>query len=583
MYSKHYLGIIKKVKKSLRENGIAVTRSKAKRKLRQMLKRRLPLYTKAELEAQKQTLFPRDIKFSVIVPVYNTPEKYLREMILSVQAQTYANWELCIADGSDVEHEYVGRICEGLASVDERIIYRKLKSNMGISGNSNVCIDMATGDYIALFDHDDVLHPAALYACMKAICEKDADFIYTDECIFSVSTTRAYRCAYKPDYAPDSLRSNNYITHFTVFKKDLLEKVGGAFNSEFDGAQDHDLTLRLTEKAKQIEHIPQVLYYWRSHPDSVAGDISSKPYAAEAGKKAVAQHLQRLGLKGEVLDARIPAMYKIAYEIDGSPLISILIPNKDHVDDLEKCIASIIRKSTYSNWEIIIIENNSTEASTFEYYQQLRENPKVTVVTWLGGFNYSAINNFGAKFASGEYILLLNNDTEVISPDWLEQMLMYAQRRDVGAVGAMLYYPDNTIQHAGVVIGMGGVAGHYQKLLPRGESGYMNRLTVVQNYSAVTGACCMMRRDVWNEIGGLDEAFAVAFNDVDMCMRIRKAGYLIIWTPYAELYHYESKSRGLEDTPEKIKRFGHEVELFKERWSKELAEGDPYYNRNLSL
>lgn len=581
MFFKRCLSIIKKITKNLRENGVAVTWSKIRRMLRQMFKPLRPLYAKEELEAQKREKFPLNTRFSIIVPLYNTPEKYLREMIQSVCAQTYANWELCMADGSDSEHAYVGRICEDYAEKDSRILYRKLKSNMGISGNSNACIDIATGDYIALFDHDDVLHPAALYACMKAVCEKNADFIYTDECLFNNSTVYAYRCAYKPDYAPDSLRSNNYITHFTVFKKDLLENAGGGFKSEFDGSQDHDLILRLTEKANRIVHIPQVLYYWRSHPGSVAGDVSAKPYAIEAGKLAVSQHLQRLGLKGEVLDARIPTMYRIAYEIVGNPLISILIPNKDHVEDLKKCVDSISEKSTYNNWEIIIIENNSNDRLTFDYYERLRSNPRIKIVTWNGIFNYSAINNFGARNANGEYLLLLNNDTEVITPDWMEQMLMFAQRSDVGAVGAMLYYPDDTVQHAGVVIGENGVPAHYQKMLPRGESGYMNRLAVVQNYSAVTGACLMMRRAVWDEIGGLDESFKVAFNDVDMCMRIRKAGYHIVWTPYAELYHYESKSRGLDTKPENKARFASEAELFHKRWETELDDGDPYYNINL--
>lgn len=577
------LRLIKKVINCLGENGLRVTWSKVKRKISQILKYRPPLYTKKELEAQKHVTFPQNIKFSVLVPVFNTPEKYLREMIESVEAQTYANWELCIADGSDSEHTYVGDICREYASGDSRILYQKLEENMGISGNTNVCIDMASGDYISLFDHDDILHPAALYANMKAICEKDADFIYTDENTFHNTPRDAFNPHFKPDYAPDTLRSNNYITHFTVFKKDLLKKSGGGFRSEFDGSQDYDLILRLTEKANKIVHIPQILYYWRSHPGSVADDISAKPYAIEAGKKAVSQQLYRLGLKGEVLDARIPTTYRIAYEIAGNPLISILIPNKDHADDLKKCIDSIAQKSTYNNWEIIIIENNSSDNVTFDYYEELRKNPKIKIVTWNGTFNYSAINNYGAKYASGEHLLLLNNDTEVITPDWMEQMLMYSQRKDVGAVGAMLYYPDNTVQHAGVIIGMGGVAGHYQRTLPRGENGYMNSLTFVQNYSAVTGACIMMRHEVWDEIGGLDEAFKVAFNDVDMCMRIRKIGYLGVWTPFAELYHYESKSCGLDTKPKNRARFAHEVELFHEKWQKELDDGDPYYNENLSL
>lgn len=436
---------------------------------------------------------------------------------------------------------------------------------------------MSTGEYCAILEQGDILYPTALYTLAKEIYWEDADFIYTDECYFHDKAREPYCYLYKPSYAPDNLRSGNYIANLTVFNKNLLGKTGGGFRAEFGGVKDYDLILRLTEKATVIKHVPEALYYRRCQPTSLDGEAPADARAAEAGKEAVAQHLKRLGLKGEVLDARIPAMYRIAYEIDGSPLISILIPNKDHVDDLKKCVDSIIQKSTYSNWEIIVIENNSTDESTFNYYEQLSKNPKVRVVTWPDGFNYSAINNYGARFAGGEYILLLNNDTEVISPDWLEQMLMYAQRSDVGIVGAMLYYPDNTIQHAGVVFEQDGTPCHYQRGLCRGENGYMNSLCVTQNYSAVTGACVMMRRDVWDEIEGLDESFAVTFNDIDICMRIRRAGYITVWTPFAELFHSECKTRGLDTSPEKAERFQREFGLFKAKWSKELSGGDPYY------
>jgi len=531
---------------------------------------------------QKRTKFKKDIKFSILVPLYNTPEQFLREMIQSVQAQTYGNWELCLADGSDTFHVDVEKICKEYAKKDKRIKYKKLEQNLGISGNTNACIEMATGDYIALFDHDDLLHPAALFEVMKAICEKNADFIYTDENTFHTTPEDAYCPHYKPDFASDTLRSYNYICHFTVFKKDLLDITGG-FRSEFDGSQDYDMILRLTEVAESIVHIPKILYFWRSHAGSVASEISAKPYTIVAAKKALAEHLERVGLKGTVEDANILSTYKINYEIDGQPLISILIPNKDHIAELKVCIDSIREKSTYTNWEIIIIENNSVEEITFAYYDELQKDSRIRVVYWDGKFNYSAINNYGLQFAKGEYVLLLNNDVEIISPDWLEQMLMFAQRSDVGAVGAMLYYPDDTIQHAGVILGIGGVAGHAHKYFKRGEYGYASRLQIAQNYSAVTAACVMIPRKVLDEVNGLDESFEVAFNDVDLCMRIRQAGYLIVWTPYAELYHYESKSRGLEDTPEKQQRFTGEVQRFQQRWGKELNAGDPYYNPNLTL
>lgn len=535
-----------------------------------------------QLKTERKAVFPRKIKFSILVPLYNTPEKYLRAMIESVIKQTYVHWELCLADGSDEQHAYVGRICRKYTGKDSRIRYRKLEKNLGISGNTNACIAMAEGEYLALFDHDDLLHPSALYENMKAICQHNADFIYTDETSFEKTPMDAFRPHYKPDFAPDTLRSYNYICHFTVFKTALLEQVGGGFRSEFDGSQDYDMILRLTEKAKKIVHIPKILYYWRSHENSVAHDISAKSYAVDAAKRALKEHLNRMGLEAEIHDAKALSTYRMAYTIKGEPLISILIPNMDHIEDLKKCVNSIYERSTYRNWEIIVIENNSTNPETFEYYEQIKEKG-IQIVRWRGEFNYSAINNFGAKYANGEYLLLLNNDVEVITPDWLEQMLMFAQREDVGAVGSMLYYPDDTIQHAGVILGLGGVAGHSHKYYPRGDYGYMCRLILAQNLSAVTGACLLMRKAVWEEVGGLDERFKVAFNDVDLCMRIRAAGYLIVFTPYAELYHYESKSRGVEDTPEKIRRFEGEIKCFTERWGKELKQGDPYYNPNFSL
>lgn len=571
----------------LHENGWSYTWHKVKNKLKHRQEytalTNTPLFTEEELEAQRTEVFPRSIKFSIVVPLYNTPEKFLHEMIRSVIDQTYADWELCMADGSDEAHGNVERICRQYMRKDLRIKYQRLEENLGISGNTNACLEMATGDYIGLFDHDDLLHPAALHEVMRAICEQDADFIYTDENTFHEKPEDAFCPHFKPDYAPDTLRSYNYICHFTVFSRELLDEVGN-FRREFDGSQDYDMVLRLTEKASKIVHIPEILYFWRAHSGSTAGDISAKPYTMDAARRALGEHLDRVGLVGEVEDSSIPSTYRIKYTISGCPKVSIVIPNMDHADTLRTCISSILEKTTYENFEIVIIENNSRKEETFAYYDELKTDPRIQIVTWEGKFNYSAINNFGVReAATGEYILLLNNDIEVITPDWLQEMLMFAQRPDVGAVGAMLYYPDDTIQHAGVVLGIGGVAGHAHKYFPRGDFGYMSRATIAQDLSVVTAACVMLPRTVWDEVGGLDETFEVAFNDVDLCMRIRKAGYLIVWTPYAELYHYESKSRGAEDTPEKKKRFEGEVRRFQARWKSELAAGDPYYNPNLTL
>jgi len=538
--------------------------------------------SRKEFKRQRNTIFKQTIKFSILVPLYNTPQKFLEEMIESVKNQSYLNWELCLVDGSDNEYSFVGDKCKVYAKKDMRIIYKKLDKNLGISENTNACIKMATGDYIVLFDHDDLLHPSALYENMKVINEQDADFIYSDENTFHLEPKDAFCPNFKPDFAIDTLRSYNYICHLSVFKKTLLDKVGN-FNTDCDGSQDYDMTLRLVEQAAKVVHIPKILYFWRAHKNSVASDIAAKPYVIDSAQKALTDHLSRIGLKAKVLNSSIISTYKIEYEIFNQPLVSILIPNKDNVEDLHKCLKSIFENSTYTNYEVVIVENNSVETSTFTYYASLKKYANITVVTWDGKFNYSAINNFGVTFCKGEHIIFLNNDVEVISEKWIEEMLMFSQRADVGAVGAKLYYPDNTSQHGGVILGIGGVGGHAHKYFDRNAYGYMSRLCIVQNLSCVTAACMMMSRDVFEQIKGFDENYAVAFNDVDLCMRIRSAGYNIVWTPYAELYHYESKSRGNEDTPEKQKRFEGEVLRFKAKWAKELEAGDPYYNTNLTL
>ena len=541
----------------------------------------------AERKKEETTVFPKDVTFSILVPLYNTPERFLREMIESVTAQTYGKWELCLADGSDDAHDFVGRICQEYRQKDSRIKYQKLAKNEGISGNTNECYKMATGNYIALFDHDDLLHPCVLFAYMQAICEKDADYIYCDEATFKGnSINHMITLHFKPDFAPDNLLANNYICHFSVFSRELLES-GELFRSQFDGSQDHDMILRLTAKAKHIVHVPRILYYWRSHKGSVASSIDAKTYAIDAAKGAVADHLTKLGYRNfEIESTRAFAtIFRIKYELTSRPLVSIIIPNKDHVDDLSRCVESIINLSTYDNYEIVIVENNSETAEIRTYYEEISRHPRVQVVEYKGDFNYSKINNFGVQYAKGEYLLLLNNDTEVITPDWMEELLMYAMRKDVGVVGAKLYYPDKTIQHAGIVIGLGAhrTAGHTHYRIPEANVGYMGRLCYAQDVTAVTGACMMVSKALYEELGGLDESFTVALNDVDFCLRVREKGLLNIFTPYAELYHYESKSRGSDKKDERALRYQQESDRFRVKWADALAKGDPYYNPNFSL
>ena len=567
-----------------KQNGLRFTLRRIKtRAAAKKRSRRSAANEKRDLEAQRTQTFARDITISVVVPLYNTPASFLRELIDSVQAQTYRKWELCFADGSAGDYTTAADIVREAQEKDGRIRYRRLEQNLGISGNTNAAIELSGGEYIALLDHDDLLHPAALFEVMRAICEKDADLVYTDENTFRKTPADAFQPHYKPDFSPDTLRSYNYICHLTVFSRALMERAG-MFRSEFDGSQDYDMILRLTEQAKSIVHIPKILYFWRASPVSTAAGISAKPYTIEAAKKALAAHLARVGLDGRVTDSSVPSTYRIRYLVKGQPLVSVLIPNMDHIEDLAKCVESVERVSTYRNFEILIIENNSRRPTTFEFYDRIREKyANIRVLRWEREFNFSAINNFGISEAKGEYCVLLNNDIEILTPDWIEEMLMFVQRPDVGAAGMTLYYPDNTIQHAGVILGIGGVAGHSHKYFRRGAPGYMSRLTLAQNVSAVTAACLMVRRAVALEVGGLDETLAVAFNDVDLCMKIRRAGYLIVFTPYAEAYHYESKSRGAENTKAKAERFNREIDNFREKWGAELDAGDPYYNPNLSL
>lgn len=554
-----------------------------------------------QAKKERETVFPRMVKISILVPLWNNKREFQIEMLDSVMNQTYTNWELCLADGSDAEHSYIEEICkEYAAKADGRIVYKKLAKNGGIAGNTNECLKLATGEYIGLFDQDDILHPSVLFEYVKAINEQGADYLYCDETTFkSGDINQMLTMHFKPDYAPDNLRANNYICHFSVFARELLDG-NELFRSKFDGSQDHDMILRLTDNAKKIVHIPRLMYYWRSHAGSVASGIGAKPYAVAAAKGAVAEHLRKHGYENfKITSTRaFETIFKIRYEIIGNPKISIVIANKDHAEDLKRCIQSIYEKSTYDNWEIIVVENNSTQQSTWDYYKELTgadakkgqavsEDGKVKVVVYQtdGSFNYSAVNNFGVGFAQGEYILLLNNDIEVITVNWLEELLMYAQREDVGAVGAKLYYADKTIQHAGVVLGLGAhrTAGHSHYKQPKANLGYMGRLCYTQNVSAVTGACLMVKKSLFEEVGGLEEGFAISLNDVDFCLKLREKGYLNVFTPFAECFHYESVSRGLDDHGEKAERYNRESEMFRKKWKAVLDAGDPYYNPNFSL
>ena len=535
-----------------------------------------------ELEEQKKYQFLYCPKISIVVPLYKTPEKYLDAMIESVLNQSYSNWELCLSDGSGEDSPLTEQL-EKYEKKDSRIKVVYNNRQLHIAENTNEAIKIATGEFIAFADHDDLLTPDAMFHVAKAVNENmELEVLYSDE--DKVSAGEKFMQPHmKPDFNIDLLRTVNYICHLFVVKKTMIEKVG-MLRPEFDGAQDYDFILRCVEATDRIYHIPRILYHWRFFEGSTAENPESKLYAFEAGKRAIEAHYERVGIQAKVVQGEFLGLYRTKYIREKDPLVSILIPNKDHTDDLDRCIRSIEEKSTYHNYEYIIIENNSELEETFAYYKKLEEeNPKAHVVYWDGEFNYSAINNYGASFANGEYLLLLNNDVEVINGDWLEEMLGYCMREDVGIVGARLYYPDDTIQHAGVVVGFGGIAGHAFVQQKRGTTGYCHRIICAQDYSAVTAACMMVKKSVFDEVGGLTEELKVAFNDIDFCMKVRQTGKLVVYNPYAELYHYESKSRGLEDTPEKVARFNSEIKKFSDRWPEILKNGDPYYNPNLTL
>ncbi len=535
-----------------------------------------------ELEEQKNTRFKYQPVISIVVPTYKTPLHFLREMIDSVREQSYQNWELCVADGSEGDLA-VEKELKKYSELDSRIVYRILKKNEGISGNTNQALELATGEYVGLFDHDDILAPNALFEVVKALQEMEYDILYTDEDKISGDKKEHNDPNFKPDFSIDLFCSHNYITHFFVVKRSIIQKIGG-FRSEYDGSQDYDLMFRCIEEAEHIRHIPQILYHWRIHMNSVAGDPTSKMYAYEAGKKAIEDHFKRVGIEARVEHTGLWGMYHVKYGTPGNPLVSIIIPNKDHIKDLDQCIKSIYQKSSYKEFEIIIVENNSKKEETFHYYEKIQAiYTELKVVKWEGKFNYSAINNFGVQFANGEYLLFLNNDTEMINETALEELVGVCMRDEVGAVGAKLLYADNTVQHAGVVIGFGNYAGHVHVGIGRDDYGYMVRARINCNYSAVTAACMLTKRSVFEQVGGFDEHFEVACNDVDYCLKLREIDKLIVYNAFSQWYHYESKSRGYEDTSEKILRFKNEVKKFQKKWPEILEKGDPYYNPNFPV
>jgi len=518
---------------------------------------------------------------SIIMPVYNIDPKWLDIAIHTISDQWYEKWELCLADDKSTNPKTI----EYLKQLDNpKIKITYLEKNLNISGASNAALALATGDYIALMDNDDEITPDALYEMVKAINNHNAEFIYSDEDLVTEAGLYTYP-HFKPDFSPDLLMSHNYITHFTCFKKSLLDEVG-YFDPEHDGAQDFELFLRLTEQTSKIYHIQKVLYHWRMLPSSTCVDSGVKPAALEAGRMALEKALRRRGIAGVVENTKTSHYFRVRYKILNNPLISIVIPFKDKPELLEMCINSIIEKSTYLNYEIIGISNNSENEKTFEMMHALeRKDSRVKFYEYNVDFNYSDINNHAVNtYAKGEHILLLNNDIEVIEPTWLEAMLEHSQRDTVGCVGAKLYYPNDKIQHAGVIIGLGGFAGHSHKMFNRDDKGYFNRLNAIQDLSAVTAACLMIKKSLYQEVDGLDAIkFKVAYNDVDFCLRVLEKGYYNVFTPFAELYHHESISRGYEDTPEKLARFDQEKASLFERHKEILQNGDPYYSPNLTL
>lgn len=541
---------------------------------------RLHRATPYQLSQQRKVTFGEEPLFSVIVPLYKTPVNLFEEMISSLRSQTYPKWECILVNSTPKDAELKEHINE-VASIDARVKVIELQENLGISLNTNAGQAAAKGDFICFFDHDDIIEPNLLFEYAKAINNhSDVDLLYCDEDKLLPDGTLTSP-SFKSDFDLDHLRSNNYICHMLCIRKTLLDTLIPN-TADNDGAQDHNITLQAAEKARYIHHVPHVLYHWRVTENSTSGNAGIKPYAITAGIKAVKAHLERVGEKGTVTEGAFPFCYRVTYAVpENKPLVSIVIPNKDHIDLLDRCLSSIEKKSTYSNYEIIVVENNSTEDSTFAYYDGLASHPRIRVIHWNGtGFNYSQLINFGRGQSRGEYLLLLNNDTEVITPDWIEQLLGNCARPNVGAVGARLYYPDETVQHAGVILADD--AAHFFQGLPRDNpGGYFHLSTVQRGLSAVTGACMMVGVNDFDAVGGYDPSFAVSYNDVDFCLKLRKAGKLIVYTPWVELYHYESVSRGRDESGSARTRYFGEKALMMSKWADVFSKPDPYFNPNL--
>ena len=639
---------VEAIKDTVRQGGLSALFHKTIRKLRSIEEeydynewQRRVRPTEEELERQREIsrgnrFSASPVFFSFVIPVYRPKEEFLRRLLDSILSQTYPHFEVCLADASDYRtfHKEIGKkspkeVLEEYSQRDHRIRFQVLEENEGISGNTNRAIRMAEGDFIVFSDHDDELAPNALYEVVTAIdAHPEAELLYSDEDKIDFASAYYFEPNFKPDYSPEFLTAVNYICHLLIAKRSLLESVAEVDETgekryerkEYDGAQDYDLILRLSEAAEKIEkeeglskeaekereealftsstiiHIPKVLYHWRSHQLSTAQNPEAKLYAFTAGERAVFDHYKRIGRPIRNVERGITYGYyhpHFRIEEQGElPLVSVIIPNKDHVKDLDQAIRSLF-KGSYPYLEVIVVENNSEEKETFSYYEEIQKEfparygdfkkKAVRVVHWEREFNYSAINNFGVGFSHGDYLLFMNNDIEMLGEHSVEEMLQYVEDPEIGICGARLLYPDHLIQHGGVVMGFGGIAGASFIGLHETEQTYMHRAECIQNYSAVTAAVLLTKRKCFQEVGGFREELAVAFNDVDFCLKVRALGKRVVYTPYALFTHYESKSRGLEDNPEKVKRFNSEIVTLGKIWHMILRKGDPYYNPALTL
>jgi GT2 family glycosyltransferase len=553
------------------------------------LRKQYALYLRAKKSLEESEVKKKDgvkdlqykPKVSIVVPVFNTDEKWLRLCIESVLNQVYDNWELCVVDGRSTK-PHITKVLEEYVKRNNRIKVSFLPENKGIAGNSNEALALTSGEFIGFLDHDDELAPDALYEVVKTLNEKtEIDFIYTDEDKIS-RTGRRLDPHFKPDWSPDLLRSHNYITHLAVIRKKVIDDVGG-FREGYEGSQDYDLFLRVTEITSNIAHVPKVLYHWRTTPQSAASIGSAKPYAYIAAKKAIEDSLKRRNVKAEVNYGITTGYYKVQYKLLNNPTVSIIITTRDNVGALRRCVQSVLDKTQYDNYRILIVDNQSRELQTFSYYDEIGLNPKVGIAKLDEFFNYSGLRSYAVSLVDSEYIIFLDDLTEIISKKWLTDMLGHVQRKEIGIVGALLYYPNNTIRHAGIILGIGGAVGYAHRRFSKYAYGYMNRARIVQNMSAVTGACLMTKKSVFEEVGGGDEHYGNTLADVDFCLKTRRRGYLIVYTPYAELYHYGSVSKGHEKSSQPQEGRTKEIEYFRRKWRDVLAQGDPYYNPNLTL